>query len=133
MSSPLMMASSVDKLEHKMLETKVCLQIIKLKMIAESPTLISRVLLVIKEAIVLAQSLQEIKYWKQLLYIQARMSNQIGEIEIRNKCSLQALRLGEAEKFMNEQGIILYSLDDKIQRLEVNEQFGKLLVHVGRN
>jgi hypothetical protein len=128
-----MMASSVDKLEHKMLETKVCLQIIKLKMIAESPTLISRVLLVIKEAIVLAQSLQEIKYWKQLLYIQARMSNQIGEIEIRNKCSLQALRLGEAEKFMNEQGIILYSLDDKIQRLEVNEQFGKLLVHVGRN
>jgi hypothetical protein len=128
-----MMASSVDKLEHKMLETKVCLQIIKLKMIAESPTLISRVLLVIKEAIVLAQSLQEIKYWKQLLYIQARMSNQIGEIEIRNKCSLQALRLGEAEKFMNEQGIILYSLDDKIQRLEVNDQFGKLLVHVGRN
>ena len=124
-----MLTSNSDQLAHRDLEARVCLKLIKTQRLSDS-TLLQRVATLLQEGVELAEGLEHLKAWKQLLYMQTRVQHLLGEGARRNKIALQSLRLGETHKFMREQAHILYSLDDKTQTLEVNAQFGRLLAQV---
>lgn len=125
-----MLGSTLYKLQHKELEIKVCLQLLKSKAVANGPMLFRRVILLAQEAIKLAAQLEQFRSLKQLLFIKAKAHNQLNEIEERNRASISSVRLGETEKFIKDHGHLMLSLDDKLLCSTINRQITDLLTHV---
>lgn len=125
-----MLGSNLFKLQHKEIEIKVCLQLVKTKAVANSQCLLRRVILLAKEAILLAAQLEQFKSLKQLLFIKAKTHNQLNEVEDRNLASISSVRLGETEKFIKDHGHLMLSLDDKLLCSTVNRQIADLVNHV---
>jgi hypothetical protein len=125
-----MLSSNRHKLEHKELEVKVCLHLVKNKIVDNSIHLFRRVIQLAKEGVQLAIKLEDLKSVKQLLFIKAKVYSKLNEVEERNNMSLACIRLNETEQFIRDNTHKMLSLDDKLLCSQVNRQISDLLCHV---
>lgn len=120
------LGSTIRKLEHKEIEILVCLQLFQAKDVDDPTVLWRRALILAQEGCRLASKLEMLKSAKQLLFVQAKIAHKLQMTGTRDTCSLNAVKLGEAERFAKERNHSLKSLDDRVVSGVVNKQLGEL-------